>query len=453
MGWDRREGVNTLYIPYFLSKADLDRPDEVYLLHSIISRKVENNGGYPTPLNAGILQPIFRDHKTTTKMVVDEAIKKKTIWSDNWYLPGFKSRHFDLIPYLADDRRVSVDINPALMGRYRTGVFKSVTKKTKKRQKEFGYSKELLKQLDVSLKNFKCEMSEDAIRLRAKKKATIELNDKKNIDRQHKRDEVNRDRKKKGRDLYDELVPFTLEERREGIYKSHMSAYERLSNPTSLKVSRHGRIEHCFTNIPNYFWRNVTVQGDSIIQIDVANSQILFLCMLMEREGMIVNPKFKELACDGTIYENIDVTIDSGASQKQIYKKKKRALFKYLFSNNTDRYKLPAQIWLEDDFPKVDEFIRNYKEMWFDKYKREFGKNWHFKRPKPYARLATELQRMEADLMYNNVVMRLFEQVSSLNLICKHDSNFVAERYKDTVTATLREEFQKVGYGVHLAGE
>ena len=184
-----------------------------------------------------------------------------------------------------------------------------------------------------------------------------------------------------------------------------------------FKFDEYGRMHTNFTVLKKEIRKNfITFKGIPTYEVDIKNSQPLFLVVLMKEKMTIselIRPdvsSYIDLVKNGLIYEEL--------VQKKIVKDRESAkmmMYKVLFGKNG--YKKRENVLFQKHFPNVFEFIKNYKEQ-----------------AKDYKVLSHDLQLRESDFIYNKVVRHLMNSFPNMPIFTIHDSIVVPIKYKDDVT-------------------
>jgi len=178
----------------------------------------------------------------------------------------------------------------------------------------------------------------------------------------------------------------------------------------------YGRMHTNFTILKSFIRKNcLMIDGESTHEIDIKNSQPLFLSKIIEDSGTkwVRNEEFelfKYLTRKGIYYQY--VMDQSGICDRKIIKE---WTYKVLFGRNASNSK--ADKLFSRLFPTIHNFIKLYK--------RENG---------DYRILAYELQKAESNLLFNKVVRAVLEQVPGVRIVTVHDSIVVPARYRDQVS-------------------
>lgn len=189
----------------------------------------------------------------------------------------------------------------------------------------------------------------------------------------------------------------------------------------------YGRMHTNFTILKSFIRKNcLLINGEETHEIDIKNSQPLFLTKLIQDSGTKwVNQEefelFKNLTINGTYYNYIMdhlKTKDRGMVKELTYK--------VLFGRNGVNSK--ADKIFSSLFPTIHYFIKLYKKEHGD-----------------YKVLAYELQKSESNLIFNKIIRQIMTLYPEINLVTVHDSIIIPKSYKDSVWAIfqtkLYEEF------------
>ncbi len=177
----------------------------------------------------------------------------------------------------------------------------------------------------------------------------------------------------------------------------------------------YGRLHTNFTILKSFIRKNcLLIDGEETCEIDIKNSQPLFLCKLIsDSKTAWVNKEefdfFKTLVINGNFYQYLMQV--SGIKDKS---KVKELTYKVLFGRN--RYNSKSDILFSKLFPTIYHFIKLYKK--------EFGS---------HKVLAHHLQRAESFLVYNKIIKKLMLLYPDLKIVTVHDSIIFPKRYNSEV--------------------
>ena len=191
----------------------------------------------------------------------------------------------------------------------------------------------------------------------------------------------------------------------------------------------YGRMHTNFTILKSFIRKNcLLINGEETHEIDMKNSQPLFLTKLIQDSGTkwVNNEEFqlfKELTITGKYYNYI---MDSyGISDRgQV----KELTYKVLFGRNGVNSK--ADKIFSSLFPTIHNFIKLYK-----------------KENEDYKVLAYELQKAESNLIFNKIIRQIMTLYPEIKIVTVHDSIIIPRKYKDSVWAIFQTKlFQYIFY-------
>jgi len=189
----------------------------------------------------------------------------------------------------------------------------------------------------------------------------------------------------------------------------------------------YGRMHTNFTILKSFIRKNcLLINGEETHEIDIKNSQPLFLTKLIQDSGSKwINSEefelFKSLTINGRYYNYIMDTY--GIKDRNLVKE---MTYKVLFGRNGTNSK--ADKIFSSLFPTIHHFIKLYKKENGD-----------------YKVLAYELQKAESNLIFNKIIRQIMTLYPEINVVTVHDSIIIQKSYKDSVWAIfqtkLYEEF------------
>jgi hypothetical protein len=186
----------------------------------------------------------------------------------------------------------------------------------------------------------------------------------------------------------------------------------------------YGRMHTNYTILKSFIRKNcLLIDDEETCEIDIPNSQPLFLTKIIDMDSNLVDQKelqlFKELTISGTYYQYVMNQL--GESNK---KKVKEMTYKVLFGRNIATSKVDKNF--KKLFPTIHQFIKNYKKENGD-----------------YRVLAYDLQKAESDLVFNTVIKKVMQFYPEIKLITIHDSIVVPRKYKEEVNQIFEIELKK----------
>lgn len=210
-------------------------------------------------------------------------------------------------------------------------------------------------------------------------------------------------------------------------FKNYISINGIKDNHLFFKFDSYGRFHTNFTILKRHIRQNyLKISGDNVCEIDIKNSQPFFLSYLMKKykadwtEFEDVE-KFFFIVNNGLIYDDI-IDRYSNINDRD---EAKVMIYKVLFGKNDD-FKKTSKIFKEL-YPNVYKFIENYKEIKGD-----------------YKKMSHELQMIESDFIFNNVIKKIIKKVPKIKLITIHDSIIYPCSYDKIVKEIFNTELNKM---------
>ena len=236
-------------------------------------------------------------------------------------------------------------------------------------------------------------------------------------------------REKLADDLYDITIDYeksmeylnNLRSEKEISYikymKNSMSLESLRDGNIFFKFDEYGRMHTNYTILKRNIRKNfLSIDGQPLHEIDLKNSQPLFLAVLMKRElspNKLINSeitRYFDLVNNGLIYEEL--------MNKCSIKDREEAkimMYKVLFGVNGDTRKYNKMF--NSVFPHIYAFILKYK-----------------KEKKNYKSLSYALQNLESEFIFNKVIKHLMVSNPEIKLFTVHDSLCFPLNHKETVT-------------------
>lgn len=185
----------------------------------------------------------------------------------------------------------------------------------------------------------------------------------------------------------------------------------------------YGRMHTNYTILKAFIRKNcLLIEGDETYEIDIDNSQPLFLTKLMTDSKWVSKDEFnlfKELTKNGKYYQFLIQNLNIKERSKV-----KELTYKVLFGRNNSNSK--ADKLFKSVFPTIYNFIKLYKK--------EKGN---------YKALAYDLQKMESELIFNIIIDKIINYNQNIRIITIHDSIIIPLKYKDEVNAIFQSELIK----------
>ena len=185
----------------------------------------------------------------------------------------------------------------------------------------------------------------------------------------------------------------------------------------------YGRLHTNYTVLNSHIRKNyITIDGKETFEIDIQNSQPFFLYLLLKDDN--INKKelqiFKKIVLNGEYYEYITDKLKLNNR-----KDAKDLTYKVFFGKN--HFNCNYDKKFISLFPDIHNFIKNYK-----------------KNNNGYKSLSHELQRMESELIFNNIIKKVYEYDPNIKLITIHDSIISSINNKDVITSIFNNEINKL---------
>ena len=250
-----------------------------------------------------------------------------------------------------------------------------------------------------------------------------------------------------------------------GFHPAHQVAVERIREADLwFKVDDYGRIHTNLTNLFKELRQHLTVNGRSLVNVDISESQPLFIGMVLaqsrrgqeaarqgarRREGRQAAP-LPSLMLDNTMLDKnplLGGEIDRGRLPSDLRRyielcearglylavagrlgktreEAKRGIMVVFFDRPSHRNAVSAV--LDQLFPTVMEAMRRFKRQ-------------------DYRRLAHFAQRIESAFMFGRVVPRIVELRPDLFIATIHDSILTTAGDAEFVQQVMRDEFARLG--------
>jgi hypothetical protein len=217
---------------------------------------------------------------------------------------------------------------------------------------------------------------------------------------------------------YDKSIYFleNLKEDDLSVYNRNIYSVESINdNHIFYHFDQYGRMHSNFTILKTFIRKNcLLIDGEETCEIDIPNSQPLFLSKLMiETRTRWVNEEelslFSILVRNGNYYQYLIDNLNLSSK-----KEAKELTYKVLFGKNHDNSKWDS--YFKYLFPTIHYFIKLYKKEYGD-----------------YKILSYTLQRMESKLIFNEIVKSLMVINPDIKVVTIHDSIIVQRKYKDIV--------------------
>lgn len=210
------------------------------------------------------------------------------------------------------------------------------------------------------------------------------------------------------------------------LYNRNMYSLDCIKNGDIFyHFDNYGRMHTNFTILKSFIRKNfLTIDGEETYEIDIANSQPLFLTKLMiEKESEFIYGKdferFQHLTINGLFYQYIKNKLNIEDKNEA-----KKITYKVLFGRNTLKTKNERNF--KKLFPSIFGFIQDYKI-----------------KHNNYKILAYDLQKLESNLIFNKIINLISNIDPSVKIITIHDSIIVSKKHKDKVSEIFYKKLKK----------
>jgi hypothetical protein len=186
----------------------------------------------------------------------------------------------------------------------------------------------------------------------------------------------------------------------------------------------YGRMHTNFTILKSFIRKNcLSIDGDETYELDIKNSQPLFLNKIIESDGAEIVDQtecelFKYLTKSGLFYQYI--MDNSGIKDKE---KIKKIIYKVLFGKN---YSNSSDKMFSKLFPTIHNFIKFYK-----------------KKHSNYKILSHKLQNLESNLIFNKIILEIMETNPEIKIVTVHDSIVFSKKWKNIVEEIFYKNLEK----------
>ena len=230
---------------------------------------------------------------------------------------------------------------------------------------------------------------------------------------------------------YDSSINYLNELKRKKLiddckYQKNLMSIENINSKNIyFNFDDYGRFHTNFTILKKEV-RNqyLNINNEILAEIDISNSQPLFFAVLLKKELSHINgdtKKYFDLVKNGLLYD--DMIKNTNLKTKS---EVKEVIYKVLFGDNVKSNKKMNKIF-RDLYPSVHEYILEFKEI-----------------KKNYKELSHELQKMESNFIFNNVIKEIYDTYPEIILFTVHDSILFPISYYDRVKIIYDKHFQNL---------
>jgi hypothetical protein len=218
----------------------------------------------------------------------------------------------------------------------------------------------------------------------------------------------------------------SLKSEKNDIYNRNRYSVESISDKhIFFHFDHYGRMHSNFTILKSFIRKNcLLIDGEETCEIDIPNSQPMFLVKLIKDiESNWVREEefriFSNLVMNGNFYiylvDKLNLKDKSEA---------KEMTYKVLFGKNNANSKYDKKFI--ELFPSIHHFIKLYKKQHND-----------------YKILSHTLQRMESDMIFNEVIRTLMIINPDIKTITVHDSIIIQKKYRDIVQSIFESKMKE----------
>lgn len=207
------------------------------------------------------------------------------------------------------------------------------------------------------------------------------------------------------------------------VYNRNLYSVDSIKNKHIFyHFDNYGRMHTNFTILRSFIRKNcLMIDGHETCEIDISNSQPLFLTKLMfeSKSNWVKGDEFeifKELTLNGTYYQYLMDKLNI-KDKKEV----KTLTYKVLFGKNASRSN--SDILFKSIFPTIHRFIVLYKKEHGD-----------------YKVLSHNLQKMESNLIFNKIIRKVIDNHPDIRIVTVHDSIIIPGKFKESVNAIFKSE-------------
>lgn len=225
-----------------------------------------------------------------------------------------------------------------------------------------------------------------------------------------------------------------------GENKKHSCNYFAISsfacNDLRHIVCKYNRFHSNLTNMNKLFRNFLTVDGETLISLDVKNSQPMFFYLHIKGIKQINEAEkqaYKSLVETGDFYYYFLRSLGIPETVENKNKFKTQILVGIFFDEIrtfTNRY----QKVFKKDFPTISQYIKKFKQ-------------------KDFSELPKMLQKLEAKYIIEYIVQKFGETTGFEFIATIHDSIIVKEKYKDVALQIINDIFFKAGINPEMDNE
>ena len=228
----------------------------------------------------------------------------------------------------------------------------------------------------------------------------------------------------------------------------------------TLTRDDYGRVHSPFTQLWKPLRQHLRFEGQSLVEVDIRNSQIVFLVKMLKEQLLVDGgepnsgqAQFAALTEEGEIYDHLlakaRIAIPDYLGRKKV-RQQQIAIWQRVPIKSID---VASSEVVRDDFKRmlfVDVFYGSPQAVTplTELFRAEFPSVHQFidqQKLSCYKDLPRNMQRAESSLMIDTACLRLMNHHSEIPVVTIHDSILTTPEYLPTVSRIIAEEFARMG--------
>jgi hypothetical protein len=185
------------------------------------------------------------------------------------------------------------------------------------------------------------------------------------------------------------------------------------------------RLHNNLTNLPTPLRAFTTINNQQLCQVDIKNSQPLFLYIALRNYNINKTEldKYKTVVCETGFYEFFAERLNFELTENNRTAFKKKIFGGVLFDKNRS-YLSKYETAFKTEFPEIFNVIRSIKS-------------------KKYEEVAIMLQKTESKFIFSCIEELMFLTKNEIELLTIHDSICTVVGKEQTVKKVMEEQFEK----------
>lgn len=212
-------------------------------------------------------------------------------------------------------------------------------------------------------------------------------------------------------------------------YMKNLSSIDGInSGHVFFKFDAYGRLHTNYTVLKKHIRENcLTIDGESISELDITNSQPFFFAVYLKNEIGVENfneevNKYVDCVKNGLIYDQLQ---EKYPEELKTRNHAKIMMYKILFGKNINKKKESKMF--KSIYPSVYEYIKEFKYL-----------------SESYKSLSHELQKLESNFIFNKVIDKIKRNFPHIRLFTIHDSIVFPTKYKNEVELIFNSYLRKL---------